>query len=105
MIWLKLLHVVIAFLPMIVAIVARNNIPIMLANLGCVLLAITQWLVLGHCILSPIENNGSRFPASFEVMAKYGGIHPRDFGKGAIILLFIAPCFFQLSQIARILHL
>jgi hypothetical protein len=105
MVWLKLIHVGIGFLPSIVAIVARNNIPVMLASIACVLLIITQWIVLGHCILSPLENNGSKFPASFEFMAKKWGLHPRDFGKGAIIMLFIAPCFYQLSQIARILRL
>jgi hypothetical protein len=32
-------------------------------------------------------------------------MNPHDFGKGAIIILFIAPCFYQLSQISRILRL
>jgi hypothetical protein len=105
MLWLKLIHGIIGLLPITLAIVSRNNIPIMLTCIACVLLIITQWIILGYCILSPIENKGSKIPASFEFLAKKWGMNPHDFGKGAIIILFIAPCFYQLSQISRILRL
>ena len=52
-----------------------------------------QWLVLGTCILSPIENNGSRYPAFYEWLASYFGLPIREFSKGFTLIMSTAPTF------------
>lgn len=54
-------------------------------------LLVVQWLILGTCILSPIENNGSRYSAMHEALAAYMGLPIRDFIRGFILVIHIAP--------------
>jgi hypothetical protein len=50
-----------------------------------------QWVLLGNCILNPIENNGSRYSAFHEWAAKQMGIGVREFNKGSILITNVAP--------------
>ena len=107
MLWLQIIHGLGAFLPWLIVIYVRNPRILLLAIMWNFLLVV-QWVILGKCVISPIENNGSRYSAMHEALAAYIGIPVRDFTKGFILIMSVAPTcaiaallFYYLDEVER----
>ena len=90
MLWLQVLHGLGSFLPWLIVIYVWNPRILLLAIMWNFLLVV-QWIMVGKCILSPIENNGSRYSAMHEALAIWSGIPIREFTKGFILIMSVAP--------------
>lgn len=99
---LQVFHIGITLLPWIIGIFVRNPL-ILLIALAAQVLVMTQWIVLGHCILSPIENNGSKNSITVEQIAAWLKLPVEEFNKGFTLINATAPSFLQFSRIAKAL--
>lgn len=100
----QIIHIGITAIPWIIALFVRNPIVLMLC-LAAQLLVMTQWLVLGHCILNPLENNGSTTSITIERVAGWMKIPVEAFEKGFVLINAAAPSFLKLSRLAAALGL
>ena len=103
MLWLQIIHGSSVCIPWMIVWYVRD-VRLLLMAVFWNFLIVTQWVILGKCIISPIENNGSRYLALYEYLAGKLGIHPRDFSKGALLVMTVAPCFVMGSRIAAYLE-
>lgn len=101
---LQIFHVGITLLPWIIALFVRSP-AILLAAIAIQTLVILQWVVVGHCILNPIENNGSTHSAATEKLAAWLKIPVEEFNKISALVSTAAPSFLQMSRLAGSLGL
>jgi len=92
MLWLQSLHFFGTFLPWLIVLFVRNPRILLFAIMWNFAITV-QWVILGKCILAPIENNGSRYPAFYEWLASYFDIPIREFSKGYMLIMSTAPTF------------
>jgi hypothetical protein len=90
MLWFQRLHALTGLLPWLVVAIVREPRVLLLCIMVEFFIAI-QWIILGGCILNPIENSGSRYSAFHEWAATQLGIGVRDFNKGSILITNVAP--------------
>lgn len=64
---LQVFHILLALLPWLIALFVRSP-AILLAAVAIQTLVMIQWIVIGHCILNPIENNGSKHSHAMELL-------------------------------------
>jgi hypothetical protein len=96
---LLIFHIVITGLPWIVALFFSDP-TLLLLFIAIELLVILQWVVVGYCILSPLENNGSTNSAACDYLADLLQIPVDAINKGIVAVNCAAPCFLTLSRIA-----
>jgi hypothetical protein len=101
---LQLVHIAITALPWVIAIFFRHPVILLLCLAGQIL-AMVQWLVFGHCLLNPLENNGSTESAAMEWTAEWLRIPLENFKRGFVLVNAAAPSFLNLSRIAGYLGL
>jgi hypothetical protein len=80
-----------------------NDVRALLFSLVWQIVLMAQWLLLGKCILSPIENNGSRHPAVLEGAANMMGIPIKDFNAGWLLINTVSPAFYMAARLSRVL--
>lgn len=88
--WLQILHGTVTIIPWLVVFFIRDPSLLLLSIMIEFFIAI-QWVLLGNCILNPIENNGSKYSVFHEWAANQLGIGVRDFNKGSILITNVAP--------------
>lgn len=96
---LLIFHIVITGIPWIVALFVSDP-TLLLLFIAIELLVILQWVVVGYCILSPFENNGSTNSAACDYLAELLQIPVDAINKGIVAVNCAAPCFLTLSRIA-----
>jgi hypothetical protein len=101
---LHVIHVIIAALPWIIALFVRSP-AILLAAIAIQTLVILQWVVVGHCLLNPLENNGSIHSIATEKLATWMKIPFEEFNKISVMVSTASPSFLQLSRLAGSLGL
>lgn len=93
-------HILLALSPWLIALFVRSP-TILLAAIAIQMLVIIQWVVIGHCILNPIENNGSKNSHAAESLAEWLQLPMEEFNKGIALIHTAAPSFLQFSRLAR----
>jgi hypothetical protein len=88
--WFQRLHGIITIIPWLVVFFIRDP-SLLLLSIMIEFFIVIQWVLLGGCILNPIENNGSKYSALHEWFANQLGIDIRDFNKGSILITNVAP--------------
>jgi hypothetical protein len=88
--WLQILHTTIVIIPWLVVAIIRDP-RLLLLSIMIEFFIVIQWVLLGGCILNPIENNGSKYSAFHEWASKQLGIGVREFNKGSILITNVAP--------------
>jgi hypothetical protein len=96
---LVVFHNIIAIVPWIVALFVSDP-TLLLLFIAIELLVMVQWVVLGYCVLSPLENNGSTNSAACDYLAELLQIPVDAINKGIVVVNCAAPCFLTLSRIA-----
>ena len=103
--WLKRLHICLAASPWIAAIYFRQAWIIILC-LAVHVIVITQWAILGNCILNRIENEGASDDADWMIyFASVFQIPIEELKHGMILVNGLAPNFLHLSRLAGALGL
>ena len=100
MLWI--IHGLLSTLSWLIVIFVRNPRILLIAILWNFLLA-AQWLVIGTCIINPIENHGSRYSIMHEWMASEIGIPVCDFTKGFILIMSVSPTCIMAGRVYRAL--
>jgi hypothetical protein len=90
MLWFQRLHASTALLPWLVVAFIRDP-RILLLCIMIEFFIVIQWVILGGCILNPIENSGSRYSAFHVWASELLGIGVREFNKGTILITNVAP--------------
>ena len=94
------MHIGITALPWIFAIWCRKA-WVLLICLAVNLLVMTQWLILGRCVLNEIENEGRTKESTIMMdIAEHWQIPFLEFKDGFILITSLAPSFLQMSLIA-----
>ena len=103
--WLKLFPICLGASPWIAAIYFRQTWIIILC-LAVHVIVITQWAILGHCILNSIENGGASNESEWTIyIASAFEIPIEEFKHGMILVNGLAPNFLHLSRLAGALGL
>ena len=103
--WLKIFHIGLLTLPWLIGIMCRRA-WILLLCLAINFVVLTQWLILGRCILNEVENNGASKESSMMIdVAEYFNIPLQEFKDGYVLINSLAPSFLQMSRIAGALGL
>ena len=88
--WLQSLHGMVTIIPWLVVAFIRDP-RLLLLSIMVEFFIVIQWVILGGCILNPIENNGSKHSALHEWAAGQLGIGVREFNRGSILVTCVAP--------------
>jgi hypothetical protein len=99
---LQVFHIALALLPWMIALFVRSP-TILLAAIAVQTLVMIQWVVIGYCILNPIENNGSKNSHITESISEWIQLPIEEVNKGIALIQTAAPSFLQFSRLARLL--
>jgi hypothetical protein len=94
-----ILHIGITLVPWVVAIFFRHP-AVLLLCITAEILAMVQWLVIGYCLMNPLENGGSKEPLLIQSVADWLRIPLENFQQGLVLVNAAAPSFLKLSRIA-----
>jgi len=98
--WLKYAHVGVTALPWVIGLWCRKAWVLMIC-LAIQILVLTQWLLLGRCVLNEIENGGESIESEPMVrVAEWFGIPFQEFKDGFVLINSLAPSFLHMSRIA-----
>lgn len=103
--WLQTAHVALTAVPWILALWVRQA-WIILICIAIQILLHAQWLIVGHCVLNPLENENNGTTDSFAMVraSECLGIPIEDFKKGFLLINSVAPSFFQMGRLAGALY-
>ena len=101
---LQAFHIGITMLPWIVALFVRSP-AILLLAIAIQTVVILQWVLVGHCVLNPLENNGAKHSLTTESLAAWIGLPIEEFERGVALIHTAAPSFLQFSRLAGALGL
>ncbi len=101
---LQAFHIALTALPWLIGLFVRSP-AILLITIAIQTLIILQWVLVGHCVLNPLENNGSKHSLTTESLAAWIGLPVAEFEKGIALIHTAAPSFLQFSRLAGALGL
>jgi hypothetical protein len=99
---LQIVHIGITALPWIIAIFVRHP-GVLLLCLAAQVLVMVQWLVVGHCLLTPLETDGATESPLMERFSDWIQVPLENFKKGFVLVNAAAPSFLKLSKVAAYL--
>jgi hypothetical protein len=101
--WLQTAHLALTAIPWILALWVRQAWVILIC-IAIQILLLAQWLVVGHCVLNPLENDGSTESFMMIRASEWFGVPLEEFKRGFVLINSVAPSFFQMGRLAGALH-